>query len=592
MATDWIDIGINVHALKGYGTQKKGLCPQCSHTRKPHNQKDHCLSVNLSDGVYNCKNCGWSGKVEQDHRLPPLPRTGRETRAYKKPSNRYNPTSLTSGLIKWFETHRSISKETLVSEHIGFGRYYISDFDEEKPCVQFPFKRNGELINVKHIHFADGKKYPRQEEGAERIFYRIDHVDPEMVCITEGEIDTLSLIEVGYDSVISVPDGAPQPGSKNYDSKFAFLESAEQVLKSVKKIILAGDNDAAGTTLTNELARRLGVERCWQVSWPGDCKDANEVLVKHGKDCLKDCIEDAKPWPIAGLASFRDFERQLWDIYKNGLSRGLSTGWSNVDQFYTIIPGEMTVVTGVPGHYKSTWLSALFINMARVHGWRFSLFSPEHAPVRMAITLVQQWAGKPFDSYHGMTSDDLAEAYFKLSPYFGWILADDASPTIDYVIEHAKIEVYRRGIKGLLIDPWNQVDHSRRSHVTETEYISECLSQIKRFALNYGVHVWLVCHPTKLSKATSGDYSGKYPPPTPYDITGSANFRNKADNCLSIWRDSDNDSTDVEIHIQKVKLPEVGHIGLARLSFNKQSARFREAEADNGYYDVHEDIDV
>lgn len=90
----------------------------------------------------------------------------------------------------------------------------------------------------------------------------------------------------------------------------------------------------------------------------------------------------------------------------------------------------------------------------------------------------------------------------------------------------------RYGIRGLLVDPYNELDHQRPSHMSETEYVSQMLTKIKRFAQHHDVHVWFVAHPRQLR-----DWKGQ--PPTMYDISGSAHFINKADNGLVIHRNRD-----------------------------------------------------
>jgi len=82
------------------------------------------------------------------------------------------------------------------------------------------------------------------------------------------------------------------------------------------------------------------------------------------------------------------------------------------------------------------------------------------------------------------------------------------------------------------VDPYNELDHQRPSHMSETEYVSQMLTKIKRFAQHHDVHVWFVAHPRQLR-----DWKGQ--PPTMYDISGSAHFINKADNGLVIHRNRD-----------------------------------------------------
>lgn len=85
------------------------------------------------------------------------------------------------------------------------------------------------------------------------------------------------------------------------------------------------------------------------------------------------------------------------------------------------------------------------------------------------------------------------------------------------------------GIRGLVIDPYNELDHQRPSNVSETEYVSQMLTKIKRFAQHYDVATWFVCHPKQIQNWTGAA-------PNLYDISGSAHFVNKADVGLVVHR--------------------------------------------------------
>jgi twinkle protein len=144
--------------------------------------------------------------------------------------------------------------------------------------------------------------------------------------------------------------------------------------------------------------------------------------------------------------------------------------------------------------------------------------------------------------------------------------------TITGVLARAQILVRRLGIQGLVIDPFNEFDHTRPRGQTETEYIGETLSAIKRWARKWQVHVWLVAHPQKLFRREDGTY----PVPTPWDINGSANFRNKADNCLTVWRNEACEDDPVQVHIQKVRFKNIGRIGVVELKWHRVTGRYRE----------------
>ena len=522
---------------------------------------DKCLSTNVETGSFLCHHCGYSGNNEERKRMSTVIENEfqsslqMEKKEIKRPS-----TNLPDNIIKFFED-RGIGEDVLNRNKIG----------HKDGSIAFPYFKNGELVNIKYR--SQNKKF-RQEAGAEKIFYGLDDIaDNEDLIIVEGEIDKLSFEVAGCTNVISVPDGAPSLTAKSYESKFSYIQNCEKWLESIKKIILVVDSDAPGKKLEEELVRRLEPERCWRVQWPDGGKDANDVLTRHGKARLIQLIEDAEPVPVAGIFGVTDYEAELFSLYENGQKGGESTSWFSMDKYYTVKPGELSVVTGIPSHGKSEFIDALMVNLAIKSEWRFAVFSPENYPVQTHIAkLVQKFTGKPFSksTKDCLTKDELQTATIFLNECFTFINPPSNELTVDHIIGKAKVAVMRYGIKGLCLDPWNELDHSRPAGQTETEYISECLTKIRRFARTYNVHVWLIAHPTKLYK----DKSGNYPIPTPYDIAGSAHFRNKADNCLCVWRDLLDEDRAVDIHIQKIRFREVGRVGVISLKYDIRSGRY------------------
>ena len=491
---------------------------------------------------------------------------------YHKPAY-HLPSPPTSQLEEWF-AKRGIPRRVLERRRISTTKIYMPQHEGEERAIQFPYFRHGECINIK---YRDAHKHFRMVSGAERILYGLDDIQGDCVVICEGECDAMAIEVAGYESVVSVPDGAPAPTTKNYASKFDFLENCEDVLAPLREIIIAVDNDLPGNTLAAELVRRLGPERCLWVSWPDGCKDANDVLMQHGSSLLRDCLDHAQPWPISGIGTGKTLKNGIEAMYESAPPRGLSTGWLELDQYYTVRPGELTIISGIPSHGKSGFVSALAINMARLHDWNLTIFSPENAPMeRYAATLISLYIGKRFWGEARMSLDEMHTGRDWLSDHVTFLMPEDDSPTMDWLLSLAKIQVYRQGIKGLILDPWNEIESNRPAHRSETDHISTSLSQIKRFAMLHGIHVWVIAHPTKLRKAENGKYAGQYPPPTPYDIAGSAHFRNKADNCLTIWRDVEANNNHVSVFVQKVRFLSVGKPGESALVYEPASGRFRE----------------
>jgi twinkle protein len=209
------------------------------------------------------------------------------------------------------------------------------------------------------------------------------------------------------------------------------------------------------------------------------------------------------------------------DGHEHGAPRGISKGWPPMNPHYRVMTGEWTLVTGIPGAGKSEWLDALSVNLARDRGWTFGVFSPENQPLEYyADKLAERFVGKPEEPgpTERMTVTEHEAAMDRLESHFTFIQPE--SPTIDSLLEIGRSLVKSKGIRGLILNPWNEVDHMRPPALTETEYISQSLSKVRKFAREKGVHVRIVAYPRILRKE-----DGVYPLPTPYDVAGQRGAR-------------------------------------------------------------------
>jgi twinkle protein len=224
-------------------------------------------------------------------------------------------------VLAWL-ADRGISETVARRNGIGSAIAYVPALNTETECITFPYRRDGELVNIKFRALA--RKAFTQVKDAEVILFGLDDiVDTKTVIMVEGECDKLACEEAGYCNVVSVPNGAQGHTDAAEDrAAFAFLATCAERLDYAERIVLAGDADEKGRALEAELARRLGRERCWRVRWPDSedapCKDANEVLLRHGLEVLRECIEAAEPYPIAGLHSALDFMDDTIALYHDG----------------------------------------------------------------------------------------------------------------------------------------------------------------------------------------------------------------------------------------------------------------------------------
>ena len=144
-----------------------------------------------------------------------------------------------------------------------------------------------------------------------------------------------------------------------------------------------------------------------------------------------------------------------------------------------------------------------------------------------------------------------------IEDHFFWIKIDLENLSLEGILNAFRELVFQKGINVVVIDPWNMLDHSaQRDH----SYIGKALSQITQFCQQTNTHLFLVAHPRKIESE-----NGNYKKPTLYDISGSADFFNKAYNGMIVFRcigqKTQYKSDIVKMYIEKVKRKENGQLG-------------------------------
>ncbi|KAK3263208.1 hypothetical protein CYMTET_27981 [Cymbomonas tetramitiformis] len=306
--------------------------------------------------------------------------------------------------------------------------------------------------------------------------------------------------------------------------------------------------------------------------------------MRDGVYVLRACIDTAQPFPIRGLFKFSDFREEIDDFYNLGRSDevGESTGWSTLDPLFRVVPGELTIVTGIPNSGKSEWIDALLCNLSLNKQWTFALCSMENKVREHARKLLEKYNGEPFFDSPYFKQPRMKQRTYEdglewLDRHFVLLRCeDDVLPSIDWVLDLSRAAVMRYGIRGLVIDPYNELDHQRPANTTETEYVSQMLTKLKRFAQHHSCHVFFVAHPRQLN-----NWDGK--PPGLYDISGSAHFINKCDNGIVVHRSRDPDDPhpeNVQILIRKVRNKNAGTIGDVELRYDRISGRYHDLNSD------------
>lgn len=554
---DYRDYNIDIRSSKTSG-EVQCLCPQCSHTRKK--KTDKCLSVNIDKQVWHCNHCGWSGSLKPD-RI--------EKVVYVKPEWK-NKTDLSEKVVKWFES-RGISQNTLTAFKVSEGLEFMPQDGKEMNTIQFNYFRCGELVNIK---YRTGSKRFKLHKGSELVFYNLDfnlNKEFDSVIICEGEIDALSFYEAGFKNVVSVPNGA------NINSNnLQYVDNCVEQFDYFQTIFIATDNDIAGRKLRVELAERFGMERCKYIEFE-EFKDCNELLQHKGNIGVSDAVHNAKDFPLEGVFTISDFDLEINDMYVNGLEGGCDTGMPDFDRLLKFVKGYITTITGIPGHGKSDFLDQLALKLHLRHNWKFAFYSPENKPTRLHFAkLARKLIGRNWFGSTRITIPELESVKQRLDGNF-WFIKPEKDFTLESILNSVNRLKKSKGIDAFVIDAWNKLEHKYGQ--SETKYIGESLDKISMFCEEHNVHCFLVAHPTKVPKSKDGN---GYEIPSMYSISGSANFYNKTDNGITVYRNFNEEKT--EVYVQKVKFSHWGETGSADFKYHKDSGRFC-SDADEPQYD-------
>jgi twinkle protein len=517
----------------------EGICPLCSHTRKPENKNKKCASYDWDRGLGTCHNCN------RTFQLHTFQRKGESDKVYVRPEySTKTHKQPSSKVVEWFKS-RGISQRTLEDLNVSEGPEYMPQTNKEENTIKFNYMMGGELINIK---YRDGRKNFKLYKGAEKIFYNIDSIVGHSFCvIVEGEIDVLALHEAGITNAISVPNGATL-GNNNLD----YLDNCIDYLIDKDKIIIAVDEDEPGQALKQELIRRLGAEVCYTCSFD-DCKDANEYLLKYGPEKLSKCISDARPVPLENVTTFKDIENEITDFVQNGFKPGFQIGLPNFDDIFSTYTGQFITVTGIPSSGKSDFVDQMVIGYNKQYNWKIAFASPENAPTYLhAHKLMRKiWEGMP--SQKDIANDKWSQISEYINDNFFFI--DMERYTLDSVLKKGAELVKRKGIKCLVIDPFNKVRDVDAKTEDVNRYTMEYLTKIETFAKKYDVLVIIVAHPTKMYK----DANGKIEEPTMYNIKGGGEWYDASYHGLLVHRDYENKTTKVKV--LKVKFQNLGENG-------------------------------
>ena len=582
-------------AVKGITRNQRILCPACSGTRKKH-KTEKTLSVTF-DGpvkIYHCFHCNISGKISQEKNYDTFDDFLRSSPAPVHTNVIELPAATHDRQLHEFLGARGISRETASRYGVVSDVRWFNKSVGETLAVGFVYGDRKEPSAIKW-RSLQGKSFI--QTGAAQTFYGLEQLPEDLgelpLVICEGELDVLSCQEAAIQTgmaitAISVPNGAPANLKQKDDgTKYNYVWESRRLIEAASKVILFTDRDQPGENLKTILARKIGRGKCWQVSYPNEEKDANEVLCSgpDGANALKEMIETATPMPLTGVYAASDYEEELMALYEKGYGRGLSTGFKSLDEILTIAPG-LHVVTGSPSMGKSEFVDALALNLSLENNLSWAVCSMENPVSTHLAKLSEKIVGKRF--YEGpserMSRAELDEAKAFIEKHFVFLEQKDGNlQTIDSIIDSTKQAIMRFGSTsyGLIIDPYNFVEQgrSRGNDSNQSMSISEMLSKLIAFGQSHDLIIFFVAHPVKQYP----NQDGKYPVPDGHSISGSAAWLAKSQCGITVHRSGNPDDNQPEIHVWKMRFKWHGKMGSVKLNYDVNTGRFSDLPRDENF---------
>jgi len=175
-----------------------------------------------------------------------------------------------------------------------------------------------------------------------------------------------------------------------------------------------------------------------------------------------------------------------------------------------------------------------------------------------------------------MSEEEYKQGMNFIKDYF-FVIYPDKDFKLQTIFDKAKYLVKKHGIRTLVIDPYNTIEHLTTSGEREDLYISRFMTQLKRFAIENEVSVNLVAH--QVTPMKNDKDQGRYFRPELNKIKGGGTFADKADNVLYVWRPNralDFNDPDVVFGSQKIKKQKLVGIpqNIDQIIFNVREQRY------------------
>jgi twinkle protein len=473
---------------------------------------------------------------------------------------------LTPELLSALET-RGFDAEEFLKLNLGVG-----ESKQHPGSLAIPLYDGRSLTGIRIRPMSPGGFGQAKQIGTGGQFYNINCLsDPnlanEPLIVAEGEPGCWAALMAGYMRAVGVPiasaDGRRQP----------YVETSEPLWRDVREIILCTYDDDAGSALRENLADAFGRSRCKWVRYPKGCHDLVSTIREHGVPGIQATMRRAQWLAVPDVYA-------MADLPEPPDNPAMDTGIVGLKEHLRVRQGDLTVVTGIPGHGKTSFVNEVVCRLAQAYGWRTVFGSFEQRPVPDHRRALRTFHGQKLEKR--MTAEERQAADAFIHKHFRFLVPNEETETsLSWLLDTMSAAVSRFDPHIVVIDPWNELEHIRPRNMNQTEYTGWAIRALKRFAKLHRVHIIVVAHPAKLQRKQQ---DGKYPCPSLYDIADSAHWYNKPDLGVIIWREHADPSRPTNIMVAKSRYhSEIGRPGMIKGIWNEETGRYTITDDGSAY---------
>lgn len=421
----------------------------------------------------------------------------------------------TNEALDYLKTERGLAEDTI--------RHFQLGYDPERNAIAIPVFKGGELINIRYRFITPEKTKYSQEKDCEVWMYNENGIDVALkkgaVLVVEGEFDCMSVWQSGIKNVVSVASGK--------DSYGVWLE----LLDPIPEVYIAYDNDKAGKEAGYKFAERVGIEKCKEVSYCDEIKDANEFFKKHTKIDFLEKIKEARPFYTRKYNDLFDVINLLRDDQQEKIELDILPD-------VKLTPDHLLSMTG----HTNAGKTMVALNIAKRLAEKDipTLILPFERGVQTVGTrFLQIFLDKKEDELKRLSSEEWAKIVRKISNVPVYFSIPNKDELVD-VIKKAKRIL---GVRAVIVD---HLDYMiRNDSDREDVAIRTRLHELKTVAIEEQVMMIIVTHPRRTK--TAGGESKK---PTIEDIRGSSAVAQDSETVIILDKVSD---TEIEVDVQKNK---------------------------------------